>query len=82
MHLQCFTPTRTYKRDDHYPICTKLHWVPACIVWPYYACSYTDVEFSGHFFLLSVSATAACYTLSRKLHTKLRTKIKEIPYVM
>ena len=26
MHLQCFTPTRTYKRDDHYPICTKLHY--------------------------------------------------------
>ena len=26
MRLQCFTPTRTYKRDDHYPICTKLHY--------------------------------------------------------
>ena len=34
MHLQRFTPTRfvvgvatrTYKRDDHYPICTKLHY--------------------------------------------------------
>ena len=34
MQLQCFTPTlyvmgvatRTYKRDDHYPICTKLHY--------------------------------------------------------
>ena len=33
MHLQRFTPTlyvmgvatRTYKRDDRYPICTKLH---------------------------------------------------------
>ena len=26
MHLQCFTPMRMYKRDDHYPICTKLHY--------------------------------------------------------
>ena len=49
MHLQCFTPTRTYMRDDHYPICTKLHYG---IVWPYYVCY---VEFSGHFFFFLLS---------------------------
>ena len=26
MHLQRFTPTRTYKRHDHYPVCSKLHY--------------------------------------------------------
>ena len=26
MRLQCFTPTRTCKCDDHYPISTKLHY--------------------------------------------------------
>ena len=40
MHLQCFTPrryvmgvvTRTYERDDLYPICSKLQCrEPACI---------------------------------------------------
>ena len=36
IHLQRFTPTlyvmgvATYKRDDHYPICTKLHY-GACL---------------------------------------------------
>ena len=41
-------------------------WVPTCIVWPYYVCTYTMWSFPDIFFLLSVSATAACYTLSRK----------------
>ena len=32
----------TRKRDDHYPIYSKLHHeVSAFTVWPYYACSYT-----------------------------------------
>ena len=42
MRLQSFPPMRTYGRDDLYPICTKLHFMePACIVWLYYAYSYT-----------------------------------------
>ena len=53
MHLQCFTPTRymatcTHKRDNLYPICSKLLCrVPASIVWLYYACSYTVALFPG-----------------------------------
>ena len=40
MHLQRFTHTRTYARDDHYPICTKLHYgCQLVFVWPYYACT-------------------------------------------
>ena len=53
IRLQCFTPTRyvkdgntghehAYYVDDLYPICSKQHYmVYACILWPYYACSYT-----------------------------------------
>ena len=50
MHLQCFTPTRTYNRDDHYPICTKLNY--GCLL---ALCVYLHhVEFSGHFFFCLV----------------------------
>ena len=61
IHLQRFTPTlyvmgvATYKRDDHYPICTKLHY--GCLlafVWPYYACSYTMWSFPDTFFFCLV----------------------------
>ena len=63
MHLQCFTPTLyvmgvaagTYKRDDHYPIYTKLHYgYLACIMWSYYACSYTMWTFPDNFFFCLV----------------------------
>ena len=32
MHLQCFTPTRTYNRDDHYPILSKFNY--GCLMRP------------------------------------------------
>ena len=33
IRLQCFPPTRTYGRDDHYPICSKLKYrEPGCIM--------------------------------------------------
>ena len=62
MRLQCFPPTRyvrggdtrAHKRDDLYPISSKLKYrLPACIVWLYYACFQLDyMEVSGHFFFL------------------------------
>ena len=61
MRLQCFPPTRyvrggatrAHKRDDLYPISSKLTYrLPACIVWLYYASSskLDYMEVSGHFF--------------------------------
>ena len=48
--------TSTYKRDDHYPICTKLHyWCQLVFVWPYYACSQDYMEFSRQFFSCFIS---------------------------
>ena len=56
IYLQCFTPMcyvrglakYAHKRDDHYPIYSKLHYgLSVSILWPYYACSYTVAIFPG-----------------------------------
>ena len=57
--------TRTYKRDDHYPICSKLHY--GCLLTLYGPTSTMHVAtlcFLDSFFFCLVSATAACYILT------------------
>ena len=61
MRLQCFPPThyvrggaaRAHKRDDLYPLLSKLEYrLPACIVWLYLASSSFMWWFLDNFFCL------------------------------
>ena len=71
--------TRTYERDDLYPICSKLlDRVPACIVWLYYACSYTVGISSGRIPSFAVLHTEDCFSVcsTAKLGIGLGDKVR------
>ena len=80
MHLQCCTPTlyvmgvatRTYKRDDHYPICTRLHY--GCLLAlcgpTTHVATLCGGSFPDIFFLLSVSVTGCLKKKKRKTTIK------------
>ena len=75
MYLQRLTPTSIYKHDDHYPICTKLH----------YGCLLALCGPTMHVATLcGVFRTFFCLVCQQQLleknYTLSYTKIKEFPY--
>ena len=63
MHLQCFMLINLTNITQFF---SKIAlWVPACIVWPYYACRYTMCCFSDDLFFCLV-CTVAWYLVKEK----------------